>query len=188
MIGASEADQHVLNRIRYWVWSGYHDAAAVSILLENVLEDGVDASAMRTAIAAEFRRKAAAEQSWPAQTDCDRLDRAFIALDAQGVCAVQYAGYTMSEGYAEVAQALEDRGAGKYHGFCFFHGQDVARAIDGHGLMIAFGAVDGTSADKTIAVGKSVNAALNTAGFTTSWDGAADTRINIPAIDWKRRY
>jgi hypothetical protein len=30
--------------------------------------------------------------------------------------------------------------------------------------------------------------ALSQAGFDASWDGAVGTRINIPAIDWKRRY
>ena len=184
---SEDTEAYVLQCIRYWVWSGYHDPDAVSEMLEDVLEEDVDAAAMRTAIAAEFRRKAAAEQSWPEKTDCDQLDEVFTTLDAQGICAVQNAGYTMSDGYEDVSQALDDRGADKYHGFCFFHGQDLERAIDGHGLMLAFGAVDDTT-PKSLAVGKSVNAALNTAGFTTTWDGTVETRINIPVIDWKRRY
>jgi hypothetical protein len=186
MTDAAETEDYIRNAIRLWVWSGYYDADLCNEMLDDIMEDNVDEGAMRAAISAEFTKKAAAERSWPKETDCDRLDRAFERLDATGICAIQNAGYTMSEGYAEVAEAIASRGR-TYTGYVFFHGQDVERAVDGHGLTLAFGDVsDDTS--KTVAVGKRVAAALAEAGFKTDWDGTADTRINIDHIDWKRRY
>jgi hypothetical protein len=184
---ASEVEKHIRECIRFWVWSGYNDADAVEEMLPDVLEDGVDAPAMYAAITDEFAEKSRAEADWPQRTDCDRLDAAFVALDADGICAVQYAGYTMSDGFSEVAEALEQRGRKKYHGYCFFHAQDVERAIDGHGLMVAFGDVDG-DATKAAEVGRRICAALQDAGLRVLWDNDVKERIQIPDIVWQRRY
>jgi hypothetical protein len=186
MTNATDTEDYIRNAIRLWVWSGYYDEDLVNEMLDDILEDDVDESAMRAAIPAEFAKKTAAERSWPKETDCDRLDRVFARLDAEGICAVQNAGYTMSDGYSDVAEAVAERGR-TYHGYVFFHGQDVERAIDGHGLTLAFGNIDDDPA-KTVAIGKAVSAALAAADFATDWDGTADTRIDLPRIDWKRRY
>ena len=183
----TKTEAYIRDAIKTWVWSGFHDEAAVNDMLEDILEDGVDVEAMRRAISAEFEMKAEAEKSWPVETDCDRLDRAFMVLDADGVCAVQNAGYTMSDGYTDVTEAVHDRGLEKYRGYCFYHGQDLERAVRGEGLMIAFGDLDDDPA-KGVVIGGAVCAALKQAGFTTEWDGTIDQRINVPKLDWKRRY
>ena len=48
---------------------------------------------------------ACAQKSWPQVTDCDRLDRAFAALEQQGVIALHRAGCTQSDGLEEVEDA-----------------------------------------------------------------------------------
>jgi len=53
--------------------------------------------------------------------------------------------------------------------------------------MLAFGDLNDDAA-KTVSVGRAVCDAMTTAGFATEWDGTADNRINIPKVDWKRRY
>ncbi len=186
MTDAGDSETYIRGTIRIWVWSGYYDETLVNEMLDDILEEDVDEAAMRAAITAEFGKKAAAERSWPKETDCDRLDRVFEKLDAAGICALQNAGYTMSDGYSEVAEAIASRGR-NYTGYVFFHGQDVERAVDGHGIMLAFGDVSDDTA-KSIAVGRAIIAALAAASFETQWDGTADDRINIGRFDWKRRY
>lgn len=183
----SEEERYIRGAIRYWVWSGFHDQASAEDMLQDILEENVSEREMVKAIAEEFRSKAKAERLWPAHTDCDKLDAAFVALDAAGICAVQNAGYTMSDGVEDVAQALDDRGRDKYHGYCFFHGQDLERAIDGHGLMLAFGDLN-DDPSKAAAVGRSICDALAAAGLPVEWQGDVGQRIDIPKIDWKRRY
>ena len=119
---------YVLECIRKWVWAGYHDEAAVRRMVRDILEADDDVSALHDAIAAEFLMKAQAEASWPQVTDCDRLDSAFIRLAHEGVCVAQCAGYELSDGYAEIAEALHHHGRETYQGYCFFHGGDVVTA------------------------------------------------------------
>ena len=183
----SDTETYIRTTIQTWVWSGFYDEDLVVEMLNDILEDDVDINVMHEHISSEFARKAAAEKTWPRETDNDRLDNAFIALDAAGICTVQNAGYTMSDGYSDVGEAVADRGPKKYHGYCFYHGQDLERAVEGNGLMLAFGDLKDDSA-KGITVGNAVCAALKTAGFATEWDGTIDNRINIPRFNWKRRY
>lgn len=186
---AKQAEEDTLGMIKVWVWSGFRSESEAADMLEDHLseEDALtDPDAIRKALAAEFKTKAAAEKSWPKETDCDRLDRAFDALMAAGICALHNAGYTQSDGHADVAQELQDQGRAKFHGYCFYHGQDVERAVHGDGLLIAFGDLDDDQA-RSEAVGREVCAALNAAGFATVWDGTHKTRIDIPKIVWRRR-
>jgi hypothetical protein len=183
----NEAKIYISESIRKWVWSGYYQPDHVHEMLYDILEEEVDEKAMHQAIDAEFTRKEEEEKSWPSATDCDRLDSTFIKLNKSGICACQNAGYTMSDGYSDVAEALAHRGKENFHGYCFFHGQDIERAIEGHGLTIAFGDLD-DEVEKTIAVGHYVKHALEEAGFEVEWDGTVDSRLNVPKISWQRRY
>lgn len=192
----SDAEDYIRATIRTWVWSGFYDEQTVAEMFEEILvvetfddidKDNIDLTAILHDITAEFAAKAAAEKSWPAETDNDRLDKAFVSLDVSGICAVQNAGYTISDGYSDVSEAVVGRGPERYHSYVFYHGQDLERAIEGHGLMLAFGDLNDDPV-KSVAVGKLVCAMLKSAGFTTEWDGTADTRINVPKFDWKRRY
>ena len=129
---AKQAEEDTLSMLKVWVWSGFRSESEAADMLEDHLseEDALtDPDAIRKALAAEFKTKAAAEKSWPKETDCDRLDRAFDALMAAGICALHNAGYTQSDGHADVAQELHDQGREKFHGYCFYHGQDVERAV-----------------------------------------------------------
>jgi hypothetical protein len=182
----SDTEQYIRDSIKTHVWSGFYDQADTEQMVEDILEDGVDAAEMQRFIVSEFARKASAEKSWPAQTDCDRLDQVFDALEASGIVALQNAGYTMSDGRSDVGEALNERGFDKYHGYCFYHGQDVERAVNGGGLMLAFGDIEADPTKKK-EVGNEICAALAKAGFKTEWNGDPETRINILVIDWKRR-
>ncbi|QTO45137.1 DUF6891 domain-containing protein [Burkholderia latens] len=182
----NDTEKYVMECISKWVWAGFNDADDVREMMEDILEPDCDVDRLESFIDSEFERKAAAERTWPPETDCDRLDRVFDELDEAGICALSNAGYTMSDGHSDVSEAVHDAPQGRYHGYCFYHGQDVERALDGRGLTIAFGDLAGDDARRT-AVGRQVVDALSRAGFETSWNGSAASRIELPSFDWKRR-
>ena len=182
----SYTDEYILDAIRNHVWSGFYSADDVHQLIDDLLEDDADEAMLRAAVEPEFTRKVAAEGSWPPITDCDRLDQAFAALDARGVIALQNAGYTMSDGITEVSEALHQRGKEGVQGYCFYHGQDLERAVEGEGVMLAFGSLDDDPANK-LAVGRLVQETMVGGGFAVEWSGDPEQRINLPNVDWKRR-
>ncbi len=182
----NDTDKYILDAIKTWVWSGFYDPEEVNEMIDDILEDDADEAMLRSAIAPEFERKTAAEASWPNETDCDRLDLAFETLNSNAIIALHNAGYTMSDGRSDVGEELHQRGRADVEGYCFYHGQDVERALNGGGLMLAFGGFDDDKTAK-VKIGNLVKDVLETNGFTIEWNGDSETRINISNLDWKRR-
>ena len=186
----SEVDQYILDAIKSHVWSGFYTPGEMQRIIDDLLEVGADEALLRASVLPEFERKAQAEAAWPAQTDCDRLDAAFESLEENGVLALHNAGYTMADGHEDasaiLAESAADTGTHNFVGYCFYHGQDVERALTGGGLLIAFDHVDGEVPEKAH-IGDVVQAALEAQGLVTEWNGDPEVRINLPAFDWKRR-
>lgn len=182
----TDDEQYVADSIDNWVRAGFHTHDDIEQMVDDIIEEDVDADEMKSLIGPKLRAKLREERSWPAVTDCDRLDQVFYALHEQGICALANAGYTMSDGYSDVSEAVADAPDGHYTGFCFYHGQDVERAIEGEGVMLAFGDL-GDDAARSVQVGQVIVDALKLAGFQADWDGTTQTRINLPVFDWKRR-
>jgi hypothetical protein len=182
----SETDNDILESIKSWIWSGFYDPDEIQVMIGDILEEDADEAMLRGAVEPEFDRKHDAEQSWPVETDCDRLDAAFAELSDNGILALHNAGYTMSEGISDVTEVLKELGRDGLRGYCFYHGQDVERALAGGGLYIAYGDLhDETS--KSVTVGEAVRKVLEQHGFKVAWNGTADDRIHVPLFDWKRR-
>ena len=182
----TDPEAYVRECVTKWIWSGFYEADEIREMMDDILEPDCDVDELEAFLEQEFERKVAAEASWPSETDCDRLDRVFDRLHEEGICALSNAGYTMSDGRSDVAEAVGQAPKGHYHGYCFYHGQDVERAVDGHGLMIAFGNLTDDD-ERSLAVGHRIAEALSLAGYEVSWNGAVATRINISSLDWKRR-
>jgi hypothetical protein len=185
-IKMTDADKYVLDAIKAWVWSGFYSPADVDEMIDDILEGGEDEDFLRAAIEPEFEKKAEQEKLWPAETDCDRLDAAFSALETYRVLALHNAGYTMSEGHQEAFEIMQDHNSNNFIGYCFYHGQDVEHALAGDGLMIAFDHVN-DDVPGMLKIGETVVAVLRSAGFEVEWNGNPDKRIHIPEFDWKRR-
>lgn len=182
----TESTEYVLDSMKAWVWSGFYTRDDVNSMVDDILDSETDEKLVRVAIKPEFAKKAEAEKTWPKQTDCDRLDAAFEALFACGVLALHDAGYTMSAGHDVAREALEEDSKNVYIGYCFYHGQDLERAVKGDGLWIAFDHVKGNVPEK-VEVGRIVQRELERVGFNCEWDGNVNRRIGIPIFDWKRR-
>jgi hypothetical protein len=187
---SDDEKQMVLEAVKMHVRSGFHDADEVAeIVDETVLGPGeVDADWLRAQIADAFAAKRKEERGWPRETDCDRLDELFEALNAEGIIALQNAGYTQSDGIDDVTEAYEDAGgkASSVTGYCFYHGQDLERVLEGGDLWLTFGDIGGDD-EKGVRVGERIKAAAASKRFKVNWNGSIKTRILLTDIDWKRR-
>jgi hypothetical protein len=122
---------------------------------------------------------------WPEVTDCDRLDRAFRALEKRGIVARQHFSCCQTCGSREIWGEMEDvEHLGlPVRGYTFYHVQDTGEAVAGHGLYLCYGSVE---EDEDATVGDEVVAALREHGLQVEWDGTSEKRIRV-LLDWKRR-
>jgi hypothetical protein len=137
----------------------------------------------------ELDALAAERSAWPKRTTNDAIVTACAKLDRAGIIALENAGYTMSEGWDEVAEEAHHRP--KARGATFYHGQDLERAVDGHGLHLAFGSLPSDHPDeheRSRAIGSEVVGALEKEGVAVEWDGTVKTRIRILPFPWQRRF
>lgn len=134
-----------------------------------------------------WRDQQQAEAGWPESTTNDRIDAAFETLGRRGIVALQDAGYTMSDGWEDIHEARREVDGA--WGGVFFHRQDVERAVDGGGLMLAFGAF--ASGDdhepESLRLANVVCEVLAQHDVATEWDGTLRKRIGIPGFDWQKR-
>lgn len=175
---------------------GFDDDATI---LADAIERVCDAENLKEPAAAELRDAAPAlfreviaehereQATWPAVTDCDRLDAAFDDLNEHGVLARHHWLCCQTCGHAAMPEEY-DRVVGKgrpARGYAFYHLQDTERAVEGDGLYLAYGAFsneDGAEAS----VGRDIVDALRRHGLDPSWDGNVTSRILLP-LEWHRR-
>ncbi|WP_372518241.1 DUF6891 domain-containing protein [Polyangium jinanense] len=130
----------------------------------------------------------ALEQRWTDRTTNDAIDEAFTRLDRSGIVAMQNAGGTQAMGWAEVNARIASLRSKKKKvlGAVFYHSQDVERGVEGEGLLLTFGALDGTD-ESASAVANAVLDALRAEGVACEWSGEIDARIRIAPFAWKMR-
>jgi hypothetical protein len=179
-----------LELIRRYVWSGLYDPEEVAIIVGEEMSEPeqFDEDWLQAQVEQEMARKRAEEATWPATTDCDRLDRVFEALEAQGIIVEQDAGLTKSDGLEDVTEVYEDSGGEKSGivGYCFYHGQDLDHVMASGELWLAFGDFRGDN-QRGVEIGRRIQRALEDAGFTVKWNGSIGQRILIKGIRWQRR-
>lgn len=192
---AEASEDDVLDALRHHIQrdvaSGFHDEDTILTHAVDAYEDELEPTALRTAaqrmLREEWASHAAAQVDWPAQTDCDRLDAAFQALEAEGVIARQNFTCCGTCGSAEIwdeIAAVEEAG-GPTRGYAFYHVQDTESAVEGYGLYLNYGACEQGEAS-AVAVGHDIVAQLEAHGLRTEWDGSHQRRIAV-SLDWKRR-
>lgn len=181
----------VTEEIAALVRSAFYDKERlIAIFCEEMYEPGeLERSAVSTAIDAEIAKWESEKRTWPEVTDCDRLDAAFAALNKRGVIALQNAGYTQSDGYDDFCEHYkQSSNKASILGYCFYHGQDVERAVRGGGLFLAFGPVDPDDEEtKGPEVGNVIRNELERAGLKVDWDRTFATRMRISELLWQRR-
>jgi hypothetical protein len=127
------------------------------------------------------------QKSWVGPTDNDRLESAFDDLENQGIIAMMNWTCCQTCGHYEIGEPIEEAKESGLNviGYTFFHQQDTDAAVEGHGLMFAYGALEEKN---DLEVPKKVVATLERHGFKVSWDGTTSQRIAIPEFNWRRRW
>lgn len=182
----NEVDQYIIDSIKTRVWGGFDSEDDIQEMITDILEDGANEKMLREFVRKELQIKKNAEKNWPDVTDFDCLEKVYDSLKKQGILCLHDAGYTMSDGHDDANEAIESYPDGTFYGYCFYHGQDLERAVTGSGLMLAYDHVDGDAPDK-LKVALTIKDALIKSGFEIEWDGTTNQRINIPKFDWKHR-
>jgi len=179
---------YVAEEIHTLVWSGFCPPDEVLEIICD-LDDDVDEAEAAALVDAEVAAKQAAEREWEDETDCDRLDRVFARLNRNGIIALQNAGVTQSDGLDDVTEVYDGLGrkSSGVMGYCFYHAQDLVRAVAGMGLYLTFGDIEGTD-ENGVEIGQAIRSALEDEGFEVTWNGRIDTRILVPRIEWKKRW
>jgi hypothetical protein len=174
--------------LQFMVWTGFFSPEEIVAELREHFE-ALEPSWLSQAVNEEWQKKSAAEASWPAVTDCDRLGDAFEALHQLGFIAAVCSEYTQTSALATLVEAFdaEDGFDVEPVGHCFACGQDVEAALEGAGLYLAFGDIDDDD-DASVVLGRQIRDALEHAGFEVQWDFSAATRIHIPRFQWKNRF
>lgn len=187
----AEALDLLRTQIERDVAGGFYDEDEILRSAAAGFEEILDAKLLRRQ-AQQYLRDALAHHSaeqrtWPEHTDCDRLDAAFEALEAEGVIARQNFSCCGTCGSSEIwdeVSAAEEAGASP-RGYAFYHMQDTEAATEGGGLYLNYGAC-GEGEAAALEIAREIVARIEEHGLKTHWDGTWETRIGID-IDWKRR-
>lgn len=129
----------------------------------------------------------AAQATWPATTDCERLDAAFNDLDAAGIVARQHFSCCGACGATEVDDEIErvEKSGQPVRGYTFFHIQDTEQAVAGEALFLSYGSAD-RNKETALEIGREVMTTLERHGLSPAWNGRRANRIALP-LTWQRR-
>ena len=159
---------------------------------DNGFEDEISEEWAFEHINNEWKTLIAESKNWKKPTDTERLVKAFDELCASNIIALHNAGYETSDGEYEVVQVEKvlRKNKVKSDGYCFYHEQDLARAIDkkNPNLYIAFQKVENKDDNVTIEVGKKIVAVLKKYGFEVDWEVKPTEKILIPNFKWQLVY
>lgn len=186
-----EMTESMRETVRRDVTAGFRDDDEIAVSAAEV--EGTDAigfevlepiarELVREAVAAHAREQA----TWPAVTDCDRLDAAFAELEGRGIVCRQDFSCCSNCGEAEIGGEMadvEDDGR-EVIGYVFYHQQDTERAVDGGGVYLKYG--PNTDGPDTAEIGQMITAAVMAAGLTADWDGDPNNAVRV-RLEWKRR-
>jgi hypothetical protein len=166
------------------------------IIIEEIEDNGFDQEISEKwaieHIDEEYNKARLESKNWetPTQTEC--LINAFDQLCENNIIALHNAGYTTSDGEYEVVdveRSLQENNRTS-DGYCFYHEQDLMRAIslENPCLYIAYQKVNNSDKNVTLEVGKKVVEALKANGFNVDWNEDINSKILIPNFKWQHIY
>ena len=184
----TESEAYIAERIHLHVWSGLYDVRVVHDMITQLMEPDADEAMLRARVDQELRDKWAAEQSWPAVTDVERLQAVYAAVREQGVLVVPNAGWDGSEAFHTTLSVYKDLGAPPaLFGMAYHTAQDVDRAVRGEGLYLGFASTRPEHEERdALRAGETLRDALVAAGFSVEWDGSVEQRMKV-ALQWQVR-
>ncbi|MBA5793324.1 hypothetical protein H1R17_02965 [Flavobacterium sp. xlx-214] len=191
----SEDQQFIFDSIYTQVRSGFYSLEdiqnnIIEEIEDNGFEDEISEDWAYQQIENVYQQLLEESKLWQAPTETERLIMAFDELATQRIIALHYPGYTTDDGdyeAVEVERALRENNE-KSEGYCFYHGQDLERAVLGEGLYISFQKINNESDVVSKEVAKKIIEVLEKHNLPVEWNGKATTRIFIPVFKWQRVY
>ncbi len=173
---------------------------SIEEIKENIIEE-IEDNEFENEISVEWAFKIIEEEykilieeskQWKRPTDTEKLIDAFNELCEINIIALHNAGYTTSDGEYEVVEVERElRNNNKISdGYCFYHEQDLARAIfpENPSLMLTFQKVDNSDDKTTIEIGRKIVEVLKRNDFKINWNETATSKIEIVDFAWKKLY
>ncbi len=131
-------------QVHTMVAGGFLDADEIDAELDDrvAVEGGGESLRSRLDRLVTFERDALAIKKPPSPCINEAIDAAFAELDANGVVALQSAGFTQSDGWNDADAITSERAkhGRKPRGACFYSLQALEGAVRGEGLRLTFGA------------------------------------------------
>lgn len=194
----SENQQYIDEIIDYEVRAGFSSMKDIEEIVMNAVEDNefekeFPKKWVKSRIKQTYSKMLLESKKWKEPTDVSLLIKAFKELNKNGIIAFHNAGYTSSDGVDNVKEVLQKRKTkhidmGK--GYCFYHQQDLERAMDPDisSLYVSSGALgkDGKNSDEGIA--KQIIKTLKKYNFKIKWDENESTKIQIVDFKWQNLY
>jgi hypothetical protein len=173
---------------RYLVRGGYDSREEVVNSVRDYATDGKPQSFDAEQIVdAEIALLKSDEATWPALTDFDRLQKAIVALEGNGIVTRQNFTCCQTCGHAEIGEEIErfELAGNHARGYAFFHQQATESAVDGRDINFAYGTVG--DQHSAVEIAKEVADSMRAAGLRVKWNGK-DTMCVMVGMDWKRRW
>lgn len=159
---------------------------------DNGFEEEISAKWAYETIEEEYNKLKLESESWEKPTDTEKLIEAFDELCKKNIIALHNAGYTTSDGEYEVVEVERRLRENQVisDGYCFYHEQDLARAIslENPSLYIAFQKVNNSDDKVTLRIGQEVVKVLTDTGFEVEWNEDVSSKILIPNFRWQYIY
>ena len=145
----------------------------------------------------------AEKATWPAVTDCDRLDRVEKKLEKKGILLWQASPCCNTCSEAELPDRIDvitERSPGfseRVRGYAFFIDQNLPEMLSENTLLLVYLAYGWFSPDDSevpdeddkehaLAIGHEVCGCLREEGFDVRWDGDFSRKIGL-SLNWRRR-
>ncbi|MDX2045894.1 MAG: hypothetical protein SFU87_03860 [Chitinophagaceae bacterium] len=152
-------------------------------------EDDFDEVWLRQIISEKYKQHQKDSLTWTRPTDFDKLVKTFDELIEEKIVCLHKAGYTKQDGEGDCTETIEklnELGV-KVIGFCYYHSQDLARAVDPDIRNLYLGFDSPTQDDnEALQVADKIVTKLRKNDFEVSWAGTVDQRIEVKNITWRK--
>lgn len=170
---------------------GFENEAALFDSIRDMFYDEPDFDEvwLRQVISQKYQQRQQESLTWKRPTDFDKLAQSFDQLIMQGIVCLHNAGYTKQDGEGDCMETIEklnELGI-KATGYCYYHSQDLGRAVDEEirNLYLGFDSPAQNDQEALQVAGKIVSA-LRENNFDVHWSGTVDQRIEIRNINWQK--
>jgi hypothetical protein len=188
---SQEIKDEALEQIEKDVLIGFESAEEMIESIAEMFddEDDFDEDWLAETIEAKCNEHRDNSFNWSRPTDFDRLDAAFTELIKQKIVCLHNAGYTKQDAIGDCEEAineLDDHGI-EAIGYCYYHTQDLERAIDPKERNLLLGYDSFIDNEKeALMIANTIVAVLKTHHFQITWNGSIQQRIQIDNINWQR--